>query len=83
MAFGEGIPEDVKKKRTRLALLSFSGDMIVASVFLVFLVEELGDLAYLVAAALIAAGASFLYVFPRLPIGSSSDAAPAEGEEHK
>jgi putative Ca2+/H+ antiporter (TMEM165/GDT1 family) len=83
MAFGDDVPADVKKKRTKLALLSFSGDIVVAMVFLVFMAQEIGDMAYLVTAVLIASGAAFLYVFPRLPVGKSSGASPTMDQERK
>jgi len=82
-AFREGVPEDVKKKRTMLALLSLCGDIAVAVVFVAFVAQEIGDVAYVVAAILIASGAAFLYVFPRLPVRSSSSVAQADAPKLK
>lgn len=83
MAFGDGVPEEAKKKRMFAAVMAFAGDVVAALVFLLLMVPEIGDIAYIVAAILVASGVSFLYVFPRLPVSGYSNSTASPGPEKK
>jgi len=78
MAFGDGVPDEIKRSRTKLAWMSFAGDLVAAGVVLLFLLEDLGDMGYVLAAMLVAFGTAFLYMFPRLPYRGPQSSKPPE-----